>query len=367
MLRLVLLALAALAALATPSVAEPIRGAGSTFAAPIINKWSQMYRQDRSYGLDLSGAVSGAGVEGGFKQEEANIEYEAIGSGGGISRITQSGLANFFQAEADFGLTDTPLTPEDLKRFGLAQFPVVMGGIVPVVNIQGVGPGVIRFTGPLLADIFLGKIQSWSDPAIKAINPDVTLPDQKIAVVHRVDGSGTTYNFARFLASVSPEWQSKVGVDIRLKWPVGTGADGNSGIVRAVRETPGAISYVEYGQVSRAALSYGLVQNRSGNFIRPDTGSFQAAAASADWANAKDFYLYLTDAPGPQAYPIAATVFALMPTNANARRTRRALEFFQLGLEKGAAEALALGYVPLPEPLVKQVKAHWATVFKVSM
>jgi phosphate transport system substrate-binding protein len=252
------------------------------------------------------------------------------------------------------------LKPEDLTKLGLAQFPIVMGGVVPVVNVDGIGPGAIKLTGQLLADIYLGKIANWADPAIKAINPDLKLPDAKIVVVRRSDGSGTTFNWADYLSKMSAQWRDKVGVDTTLSWPTGTGAKGNEGVARAVKQVKNSIGYVEYSHVVQQKLSYALIQNRAGKFVKPDPQSFRAAAASADWAKTTDFYLLLTDAPGDDAYPIAATVFVLMPKQAAASRSSRAaLGFFKWSLEKGAKDAAALGYVPLPDTLVKQVQDYW--------
>lgn len=328
------------------AVAEPVKGAGSSFAFPVIAKWAQAYALAKADGGD-------------FIPFDAGVDYEPIGSLGGVTRVNQLGI--------DFGATDSPLRSEDLAKLGLGQFPIVMGGVVPVVNLDGVGPGGIKFTGALLADIYLGKVRTWSDPAIKALNPEVELPDVPIAVIHRADGSGTTFNFADFLARHSAEWREKVGVDLMLKWPVGTGAEGTGGVARKVRETKNAIGYVEYGLVARTNQPYGLVRNRAGKFVKPDAASLQAAAASADWANAGDFHLLLTDAPGAEAYPMAATVFVLMQKHPrSAARSRDALDFFRLSLEKGQKDAADLGYVPLPEPLVNQVKAYWASTFKFS-
>lgn len=328
------------------AVAEPVKGAGSSFAFPVIAKWAQAYSLAKADGGD-------------FVPFDTGVDYEPIGSLGGVTRVNQLGI--------DFGATDSPLKSEDLAKLGLGQFPIVMGGVVPVVNLDGVGPGGIKFTGALLADIYLGKVKTWSDPAIKAINPDLKLPDAPIAVIHRADGSGTTFNFSDFLSRHSAEWRDKVGVDLVLKWPAGTGAEGTGGLARKVRETRNAIGYVEYGLVARTNQPYGLVQNKAGKFVKPDAASLQAAAASADWANAKDFYLLLNDAPGADAYPMAATVFVLMQKQPRSpARSRDALDFFRLSLEKGQKDAADLGYVPLPEPLVNQIKGYWTSTFKFS-
>ena len=328
----------------SPAKAELITGAGSTFAFPVIGQWAKAYRVAKTDGAD-------------FIPHDIGVDYEPIGSLGGEVRINQRGI--------DFGATDRPLSPAELERNGLGQFPIVMGGVIPVVNIDGVAPGQIKVTGALLADIFLGKVGNWSDPAIKAVNPELTLPDAKIAVVHRSDGSGTTFNFASYLAKASPAWREKIGADTLVRWPAGTGAEGNQGVANLVLRTKNAIGYVEYGQVVRASLAYALVQNRAGNFIKPDATSLQAAAAGAEWGKAKDFSLLILDAPGEHAYPIAATTFILTHKKpSSAARSREALRFFRLSLETGARDASALGYVPLPDALVKQVKDYWAATFE---
>ena len=330
--------------LSSSAQAELITGAGSTFAFPAIGKWAQTYRAAKTDGAD-------------FIPHDIGVDYEPIGSLGGEVRVNQRGI--------DFGATDRPLSPDELERQGLGQFPIVMGGVVPVVNIDGVSAGQIRFTGAVLADIYLGRITSWSNPAIKAINPDLKLPDARINVLFRSDGSGTTYNFASYLARVSSDFREKVGADTLVKWPTGTGAEGNQGVGNAVLRVKNSIGYVEYGQVLRALLSYGLVQNQAGNFVKPDAASLQAAAASADWSKTKDFSHLLIDAPGAQSYPIAATTFALMPKQPRSTaRSREALSFFRLSLDTGAQDAAALGYVPLPPALVNQVKDYWAATYK---
>lgn len=319
------------------SAIGPVTGAGSTFAFPLIGKWAQLYRVVKSDGADMIPLDIG-------------VEYEPVGSLGGEVRVTQRAT--------DFGATDRPVSSGELARTGMIQFPFVMGGIVPVVNIDGVRAGDLRFTGALLADIHLGKVKTWSDPAIRALNPNVKLPDAAINVVWRSDGSGTTFNWTDYLTRSSPEWAGRFGANTQMPWPVGTGAEGSRGIIQAISRTKNTLGYVELGQVLRASLAYALVQNKAGQFVTPDAASLQAAAASADWPAAKDFALMLTDAPGPQSWPIAATTFALVPKPINAR-SREAINFFRIGLEKGAAEAAALGYVPLPQALVRQVQAYW--------
>ncbi len=336
------LAGALLASSVAPGQAEPIAGAGSSFAFPVIGKWAQNYRVAKSDGAEMTPLDIG-------------VDYEPIGSLGGEVRVTQRAT--------EFGASDRPLSSEELQRSALIQFPIVMGGIVPVVNIDGVAAGQIRFPGALLADIYLGKVRNWADPAVKAVNPDLKLPDAAIAVIHRADGSGTTFNWTDYLAKASPEFREKVGVNTQVPWPTGIGVERTQGMADAVRRTKNAIGYVEYGQVVRAALAYAAVQNRAGHFVKPEPASFAAAAASAEWGKVGDFSLMLTDAPGADAYPIVATTFALMP-KPQTRRTREVLDFFRISFEGGAADATALGYLPLPETLVRQVKDYWASSLK---
>jgi phosphate transport system substrate-binding protein len=324
-----------------------IKGAGSTFVYPILSRWSREYRDWLSRGGEFPAANSG------LEDPPASsaLDYEPVGSLAGALRAKDRAV--------DFGASDMPMKSEELAQLGLGQFPIVIGGVVVAVNIDGVGPGAIRLTGPLLADVFLGKITQWSDPAIKALNPALKLPEARIVVVHRSDGSGTTFNFTDYLSKVSAEWKLKVGSAMLVPWPTGTGAKGNEGVALAVKTTRNAIGYVEYAQASQMSLSYALIQNRAGRFVRPDTTSFQAAAAKADWGKTSDFYLLLTDVPGENAYPITATVFVLMPKTASRSRTRAALDFFRWSLERGSSTAAQLGYVPLPAPVVQQVESYW--------
>lgn len=327
------------AVLGAPAYAQ-VTGAGSTFAQLVLAEWSQAYQRSET--------------DKEFQPVGTALDYEPIGSQGGIMRARE--------AAVDFGATDVPLRSAELGGLGLAQFPFVMGGVVAAVSVPGVQSGQMRLTGELLADIYLGRVKSWADPAIAAVNPGLTLPDAPINVVHRSDGSGTTYNFTGFLSAYSPQWRSQVGRDLTVRWPTGTGAKGNDGMAAAVARTPNAIGYVDYAQARRAGLTYALVRNRAGSFVRPGVESFQAAAASADWKGAADFDLLLTDAPGPDAYPIVATVFALVPrAAAGTRRGQAALNFFGWSLDNGAAVAADLGYVALPPTLVAQVKDYWAT------
>ena len=325
--------------------AEQVTGAGSSFAYPIITKWSQGYRAAVADGGDYQSVDSG-------------VDYEPVGSTGGVASV--------IQGTVDFGATDSPLSPEELQRQGLGQFPIVMGGIVPIVNLAGIRSGELRFTGSMLADIYLGKIKTWDDPAIKAVNPDVKLPGTDIKVVHRSDGSGTTFNWTNYLSKTSAEWKERIGHDTSVRWATGTGAKGTDGVVRMVKDVASSIGYVEFSQVHKEKLIYALVQNRAGNFIPPNVSTFQAAATTAEWSKTRDFYLILTDAPGEQAYPIVATTFALMPKEPKSiAGSRRALDYFRVSLEKGGREASDLGYVPLPETLVDQVKRYWTGTFKV--
>ncbi len=323
-----IIAVAAIALASTigaAAYAMDISGAGATFPYPVFAKWAADYA-----------AKTGN-----------HMNYQSIGSGGGIAQIKAGTV--------DFGASDKPLKPEELAAAGLGQFPDVIGGIVPVVNIDGVGPGQLKLTGPVLADIFLGKIRSWNDPAIKQLNPGLTLPDTKISVVHRSDGSGTTFNFANYLSKVSPEWASKVGADTSIAWPTGIGGKGNEGVAAYTKQIKGAIGYVEYAYVLQNKMTYALVQNAAGKYVEPNSASFQAAAASADWSKAKDFYLIMTNAPGEGAYPIAATSFVLMHKQPkDPARAKAVLEFFDWAFKNGQ-QAEALDYVPLPPALVSQI------------
>jgi phosphate transport system substrate-binding protein len=316
--------------------AMDISGAGATFPYPVFAKWAADYATKTGN----------------------HMNYQSIGSGGGIAQIKAGTV--------DFGASDKPLKPEELAAAGLGQFPDVIGGIVPVVNIDGVGPGQLKLTGPVLADIFLGKIRSWNDPAIKQLNPELTLPDTKISVVHRSDGSGTTFNFANYLSKVSPEWASKVGADTSIAWPTGIGGKGNEGVAAYTKQIKGAIGYLEYAYVLQNKMTYALVQNAAGKYVEPNSASFQAAAASADWGKAKDFYLIMTNAPGEGAYPIAATSFVLMHKQPkDPARAKAVLDFFDWAFKNGQQQAETLAYVPLPSSLVSQIQAYWKSDLKM--
>jgi phosphate transport system substrate-binding protein len=328
-----------------------VKGAGSTFVYPILSRWSRDYRTQRAGSGDFP--IANTGLDG--PPSTSALAYEPVGSLGGMLRVKDRAV--------DFAASDMPLTSSELATLGLAQFPIVLGGIVVAVNIDGIGPGELRLTGPVLADIFLGKIASWSEPAIQALNPAVKLPTAGIVVVHRGDGSGTTFNFADFLSRVSPEWKAQVGAAMLVRWPTGTPAKGNDGVARAVGQTKNSIGYVEFAQAMQSKLIPAMVQNRAGRFVRPETTSFQAAAANADWRSASDFQVLVTDSRGDDAYPITATVFVLMSKASSRSRTRAALDFFRWSLERGSSTATRLGYVPLPAPLVKQVKDYWTRTF----
>jgi len=308
---------------------QQITGAGSTFVYPVLSKWSAEY--SKTNGLQ--------------------VNYQSIGSGGGIAQIKAGTV--------DFGATDAPLAPADLTAAGLAQFPIVIGAIAPVVNLAGMKAGELKLTGALLAGIYLGTIKKWDDPAIAQANPGVSLPDIAINVVHRSDGSGTTYNWVDYLSKVSPEFKSKVGVGTSVAWPVGVGGKGNEGVAAYVERIKGSIGYVEYAYVIQNKMTWTEVQNAAGEFVAPTVPAFQAAAASADWAGSQDFDLVMTNAPGKTAYPIAATTFILMYKHPkDPARSKMALDFFKWALDHGQQIAEGLDYVPLPTTLVAQIEAY---------
>jgi phosphate transport system substrate-binding protein len=330
------LAVAALAAgLAFNASAQNVTGAGSSFVYPVMTKWSADYRA----------------------ATKVQVNYQSIGSGGGIAQIKAGTV--------DFGASDAPMKPEDLAKFGLGQFPTVIGGVVPVVNIPGVAAGRIRFTGPVLADLFLGKIKTWNDPAIAALNPGLTLPATKVTIVHRADGSGTTFNFVNYLSKVSPGWKAAVGEGTTVKWPAGIGGKGNEGVAAYVKQIKGGIGYVELSYALQNKMAYAAMQNAAGKWVMPNAESFAAAAASADWSKAKDFYLVMTNAPGAESWPITASVFIIMYKQPkNAATAKAAKNYFDWVFANGDAQAKKLDYVPLPAPLVAQVKQYWSANFK---
>ncbi|MGA7298325.1 MAG: phosphate ABC transporter substrate-binding protein PstS [Rhodanobacteraceae bacterium] len=329
------LAAAAATVFGVSAAATDITGAGSSFVYPVLSKWSAAYAEKTGN----------------------HINYQSIGSGGGIAQIKAGTV--------DFGASDKPLSDADLQKFKLGQFPIVIGGIVPVVHLQGVDNGKLVLDGATLANIYMGKIKNWSNPAITALNPGVKLPDSKIYVVHRSDGSGTTFNFTNYLSKVSPEWKSAVGEGTAVKWPAGIGGKGNEGVAAYVKQLKNSIGYVEYAYALKNHINHAVMKNGAGKVVTPGNASFQAAAATADWAHAKDFNLIMTNAPGDTAWPITATTWVIMYKNPkNAENSKVAFDFFTWSLEHGQPQAEALDYVPLPGALVGQIETYWKTNFK---
>ncbi len=342
MLRNLVLGLAACFALAacgdksdapkTAGSGAQIAGAGATFPAPLYAKWAEMQRAETGLALN----------------------YQAIGSGGGIKQIKARTVA--------FGATDKPLKMEELTADGLVQFPTVIGGVVPVVNVPGITGGQVKLTGSQLADIFLGKIKKWNDPALAVGNAGVPLPNLPITVVHRSDGSGTSFLFTSYLTAVAPQWAS-VGANDAVKWPTGQGGKGNDGVAGYVKQTPGSIGYVEYAFAKQNNMAHVSLQNSAGKFVEPTAASFAAAAAGADWASAPGFYLLLLNQPGEASWPITGATFILMhKTQADAAVGKSVLSFFDWAYAKGDAAADELAYVPLPADLKARVRASWSAV-----
>src|SRR5690348_8157539 len=322
-------AIALLAIASGTATAAPVTGAGSTFVYPVLARWAADFKK--------------AGGD--------DVNYQSIGSGAGIAQIKAGTV--------DFGATDKPLASEELAGAGLAQFPVVIGGIVPVINIPGAHPGQVKMSGPVLAAIYAGEIKNWNDPRITKINPGLHFPAKAITPVHRADDSGTTFNFSHYLSQVSPGWKSKFGEGKTIPWNGGIGGKGNEGVAGYVKQIPYSIGYVEYAYVVQNKMAYTLMQNAAGKFVAPNASSFAAAAATADWAHAKDFNLVMTNAPGAASYPIAATTFVLMYKQPkNAASSQQARKFFNWALAKGQPQALSLDYVPLPAQLVKQIQRY---------
>jgi phosphate transport system substrate-binding protein len=330
-----LVAAGAVAAVSTVAIAAEISGAGASFPYPVYAKWADAYK----------------------KATGVNLNYQSIGSGGGIKQI--------YARTVTFGATDAPLKGADLEKYGLAQFPMVMGGIVPVVNVPGIKPGALVLDGPTLANIFLGEIKSWDDPAIAKLNTGLKLPKQAIAIVHRSDGSGTTYNFAYYLAEVSPTWKSKVGVNTSVRFPAGIGAKGNEGVANNVANTQGSIGYVEYAYALQNKLSYARMVNKVGKVVSPTSESFQAAAANADWKSQPGYGVLLANQPGDASWPITAPTWILIykqPKDVDS--TREALKFFAWAYANGGKMADELHYVPMPANVVKDIQNMWATEIK---
>lgn len=331
--KIALLSMTALTAVsyANLAAAQQITGAGATFPAPLYAKWASDYN----------------------KETGVRVNYQSVGSGAGIKQIDSKTV--------DFGASDMPQTDEVLKAKGQFQFPAAIGGTVPVVNIKGIAPGQMKLDGQVLGDIYLGKITKWTDPAIKALNPTLALPDAAIAPVRRADGSGTTFNFTNYLSNVHPEWKAKVGEGTAVNWPVGAGGKGNEGVAAFVSRLPNSIGYVEYSYVKQNKMTFALLKNKDGVFVAPDDESFKAAAAGADWN--KSFYQLITNQPGKNAWPISTATFILMhnvqdkPANAT-----EVFKFFTWAFKNGGAGATALDYVPMPANVIGTIEKAWSKV-----
>ncbi len=330
--RIATLGLAALAFAATAS-AQDVTGAGASFPAPLYSKWAADYN----------------------KATGVKINYQSVGSGAGIRQIDAKTV--------DFGASDAPLKDEDLAKKGQIQFPTVIGGVVPVVNIRGIAPGQLRLNGQVLGDIYLGKITNWNDAAIKALNPNVNLPDAAIAPVRRADGSGTTFIFTNYLSKVNAEWKTKVGEGTAVNWPTGAGGKGNEGVAAFVGRLPNSIGYVEYAYVKQNKMTFAQMQNAAGQFVSPDDTAFKAAAAGADWT--KSFYQILTNQPGAQSWPITGATFILMhKVQDKPAQAAAALKFFDWAYKNGDATADSLDYVPMPASVKAQIEKLWQTELK---
>jgi phosphate transport system substrate-binding protein len=326
---------AGLVAASTSAMAADVTGAGSSFIYPVLSKWADAYK-----------TASGNA-----------INYQSIGSGAGIKQI-QAGTVTF-------GATDAPLKPDQLEKSGLAQWPMIMGAIVPVVNLEGVTAGDMTLDGETLANIFLGKIAKWDDPAIKKLNPKLSLPSSAITIVHRADGSGTTFNFTDYLSKVSADWKSKVGTGTAVEWPVGVGAKGNEGVSGNISQAKGSIGYVEYAYAKQNKLAYAALINKAGKIVQPTSEAFQAAASNADWIHAPGYHLILTDQPGDKSWPIVASTFILMhKVPADKAATAEALKFFGFALDKGGKMAEDLDYVPMPANVIDLIKKTWSADVK---
>ena len=323
------------AASTTAAFAADITGAGATFPFPIYSKWADAYKKETGNGLN----------------------YQSIGSGGGIKQIQAKTVT--------FGATDMPLKAEQLEKDGLAQWPMVMGAIVAVVNIDGVKPGEMVFDGETLANVYLGKITKWDDPAIKKLNPNVKLPSEAITVVRRSDGSGTTFNFTNYLSKASADWKSKVGEGTAVEWPVGVGAKGNEGVSGNIGQTKNSIGYVEYAYAKQNKLTYTGLVNKAGKTVQPTVEAFQAAASNADWTKAPGYYVILTDQPGEKSWPITAATFILMHKAATDKAaSQEAIKFFRWAFKNGDKAAEELDYIPMPDSVVQQIEKTWAAEIK---
>ncbi|MCO5401182.1 phosphate ABC transporter substrate-binding protein PstS [Ralstonia soli] len=334
-MKLVKTAIAGVAALAFAGAAfaVDITGAGATFPAPVYNKWAADYN----------------------KATQTKVNYQGIGSSGGIKQITAKTV--------DFGASDMPLKDEELNKDGLIQFPTVIGGVVPVINLPGVKPGELTLNGQILGDIYLGKIKKWNDPAIAKLNPKAKLPDQDILVVRRADGSGTSFIFTNYLSKVNAEWKSKVGEGTTVNWPTGTGGKGNEGVAAFVQRLGGAVGYVEYAYAKQNKMTYVNLQNKSGATVQPTAEAFKAAAAGAEWS--KTYYQILTDEPGKDAWPIAGATFILLhKTQAKPEQGAEVMKFFDWAYKGGDDAAKSLDYVPLPDAVKNQIRATWKSSVK---
>lgn len=319
----------------TAAMAADITGAGATFPYPIYSKWAEAYKAKTNIGLN----------------------YQSIGSGGGIKQIKAKTV--------DFGASDMPLSPEDLEASGLMQFPAIMGGVVPIVNLEGVQPGQLKMTPDVLANIYLGKITKWNDAQITALNPGVKLPGDDITVVHRSDGSGTTFLWTDFLSKTNAAFKSEVGAGTAVKWPAGVGGKGNEGVAANVQRIKGSIGYVEYAYAKKNKMSYTQLKNRDGHFVQPDDETFKAAAAGADWAKTPGMQVILTNQPGKSSWPITGASFILLhKTQANADSAKEVLKFFDWAYKNGSAMASELDYVAMPASVVKLVQDAWKASLK---
>jgi len=326
---------AGLIAASTSAFAADITGAGATFPFPIYSKWADAYKKETGNGLN----------------------YQSIGSGAGIKQIQAKTVT--------FGATDAPLKAEQLEKDGLVQWPMVMGAIVPVVNLEGIKPGELVLSGELLGDIYLGKITKWNDAAIAKLNPKLKLPTDAITVVRRSDGSGTTFNFTDYLSKSSAEWKTKVGSGTAVEWPAGVGAKGNEGVAGNISQTKNSIGYVEYAYAKQNKLTYAALINKAGKTVQPTMAAFQAAASNADWAKAPGYYVILTDQPGDASWPITAATFILMHREpVDKAASAEAIKFFKWAFAKGGKMAEELDYIPMPDPVVKLIEKTWSADIK---
>jgi phosphate transport system substrate-binding protein len=326
---------AGLVAASTSAFSADITGAGATFPFPIYSKWADAYKKETGNGLN----------------------YQSIGSGAGIKQIQAKTVT--------FGATDAPLKAEVLEKDGLVQWPMVMGAIVPVMNLEGIKPGELVLSGELLGDIYLGKITKWNDPAIAKLNPSLKLPTDAITVVRRSDGSGTTFNFTDYLSKSNAEWKTKVGSGTAVEWPAGVGAKGNEGVAGNISQTKNSIGYVEYAYAKQNKLTYAAMINKAGKTVQPTVAAFQAAASNADWAKAPGYYVILTDQPGEASWPITAATFILMHKEATDKAaSQEAIKFFRWAFAKGDKMAEELDYIPMPASVVKLIEKTWSAEIK---